>query len=203
MKLLLCVVFISTLAFGNASDPLGQKAHYLLDTNPERTSSLISSGTIDVGIVAFIAATGDENAAYQMKIDYKYALQFLGSKTGSETTNLDAVYFDPKFLADLRANGTYEGENFKAKHLGYVDAKTLNGKFYPKCDKVYLYDIKTETRLSTVLRDFLGQRADVEDMTAMVHIYPDVPVLGAVKLDVAGTYQGIAIKAGGDYDPKR
>ena len=39
----------------------------------------------------------------------------------------------------------------------------------------------------------------IEDMVIVAHVAENVPVLGAVKIDMSGVYQGMDVKVGGDY----
>jgi hypothetical protein len=180
---------------------VGQPAHDTLDTDPARTSSLIQSGTIDAEVTKLIQDVQQE--AYEVKLDYHFQIEFMGNQDGTKTTNIDATYFTPEFLENLRKTGSYVGPNFKAKHLGYEDAKNLDGKFYPHCDKIELYDIKQSSGLGALGRTLLAApaRADIKDLKIFGHIYEGVPVIGAVKLDASGNYDGMDIKAGGDYEP--
>lgn len=189
---------LSTLAFGASKDPVGQKAHYQLDTDPTRTSSMIQSGTIDATVGALHADA--QPPAYEVQIAYSFDVSFMGLEEGTKTELVDTTYFTPEFMENLRQTGHYESADFKAKYLGVEDAKTLDGNTYPHCDRVQLYDIKQGSALSGFIQSiFAFERADIQDLVIVGDIFPGVPVLGAVKLDASGTYDGMAIKAGGDY----
>jgi hypothetical protein len=192
-----------------ASDPeslVGQKAPYKLDKNPKRTTSMLKDGNFLATIKNYHAnlSTGP---AMEVDLDYKFNVQLMGEQTGVETGFLDYEYFKPGFMEKLRKEGKYESENFKAVHQGFKDVKTLQGKSYPNCDVVLLYDIKDSlnNRLKSTLSEFLATiaqaetNADIQDMKVLVHIYPGIPVLGAVLIDVSGKYEGMAVKAGADY----
>jgi hypothetical protein len=191
-------VFFAWRLFAVTPDPIGQTAFYELDTDPARTSTLIKSGTIATQITKKVVTS--KGPAFELRSDYVYQLKLMGTKQGSDTSLIDASYFEPTFLEDLRKTGYYEGPNFKAKHLGFADAKTKNGKFYSHCDKVFLYDLKEDSPLWGMVSELFDfGRGKVEDATVLVHIFPGVPVLGGVKLDASGNYEGLKVKAGGDY----
>ena len=130
----------------------------------------------------------------------------MGPYKGTKETQIEKEYFSEEFLENLRKTGHYEGQYFKADHLGYADAKNLDGKFYPHCDKILLYDLKEPATvnffnelLGTLADPEISDREDIQDVKVLAHVYVGVPVLGAVKVDVSGIYQGMAVKAGGDY----
>ena len=83
----------------------------------------------------------------------------------------------------------------------------MDGHSYPHCDKVLLYDLKTpknemETNIfETILLFAVPEepREDIKKMKVLAHLYPGIPVLGAVQIDLSGDYQGMDVMAGGDY----
>lgn len=197
-RLLMTVLVTCYAALGSDADPVGQKAKYTLDKDPKRTSSMIKSGTVDVSVTK--AMLDAQPPAYEVSVQYKVKVALMGDQEGTEARPVDAEYFTPAFIEKLRKDGSYTGPNFKAKHLGYADAKNLDGKQYPNCDKVLLYDIQQGHVMNEMMQTFFGsERADVEDLQVLAHVYAGVPVLGAVKIDANGKYQGMAVKAGGDY----
>ena len=198
-------LFISVTSFAGI-DPLGQSANYKIDKDPNRTSSMLKSGTIKLSVPA-LGKDLSQGPAYLVRIDYDFNVALMGPYKGTKETQIEKEYFTEEFLNELRKTGHYEGQYFKADHLGYADAKNLDGKFYPHCDKILLYDLR-EPNMVNFLNNLLGpiasaeffdQREDIQDLKVLTHIYVGVPVLGAVKVDVSGIYQGMAVKAGGDY----
>lgn len=202
---LFSLVFLLPNVSSASVDPLGQAADYNIDKDPKRTSSMLKSGTIKISVPQE-ANEPLQVAAYKVKIDYKFKIAIMGDYQGSKDTQIEKEYFTEEFLQNLREKGHYEGQYFKADHLGYADAKNLDGKLYPHCDKILLYDLKEPGSL-TLFGDLLASmlhpldvdRSDMEDMKVLAHIYVGVPVLGAVKVDVSGKYQGMDVKAGADY----
>jgi hypothetical protein len=176
---------VCAVSLASVPEIVGQKAHYKLDKDPKRTSSLIKSGKVDVAVTQHIATASPP--AYEVTLNYKFDIQLLGPQEGSQPETVDAEYFKPEFLENLRKTGQYEGINFKAKHQGYADAKNLDGKVYKNCDKILLYDFKD------------ADYDDIQDLQVVAHIYPGVPVLGAVKIDASGKYNGMPVKVGGDF----
>jgi hypothetical protein len=168
-------------------DPAGETAHYKVDRDSSRTSALFTSGTLD-GVVVEPSADGSE---YKVDIDWTLRVSVLGSQSGHRTVDVPAEYFSPAFLTDLRINGEYQGPDFKLRWLGLGNAYNLDGRVYLNCDKVLIYDIAdSEAPLA----------ADIDDMEITAHIQYGVPVLGAVKMDVSGKYQGQRVKVGADYE---
>lgn len=176
---------------------VGQKARYNLDKDPKRTSSMIKNGTVDASVTQHLAT--EAPPSYEVKLDYKFNIQLIGPSEGSNLEKLDAYYFDPEFLENLRKNKFYEGTNFKAEHKGFADAKNLDGKVYKNCDVVLLYDITQVTLANTLFSFAANNGEEIQDLKVLVHIYPGIPVLGGVKIDASGKYNGMNVKAGGDY----
>ncbi len=196
--------FFCAHLFGLDPDLLvGQKANFKLDKDPKRTTSLLKKGTFQAVIKSY-QPQAENGPAMEVALDYRFDVEFMGEQSGVESGLLDYEYFTEDFLVKLRKEGKYESENFKAIHQGFKDAKTLEGKFYPHCDVILLYDIKDST-LRNSLGSFLAtivqaeNQSDIKDMKVLAHIYPGIPVLGAVKIDVSGKHSGMNIKAGADY----
>jgi len=202
------VLFMVTrLVFaGGPEDLIGQKAFYKLDKNPKRTTSLLKDGNFLATITQYYPEA-DGGPAMEVALDYKFNVAMVGEQKGVENTLLDHKYFTPEFLEQLRKDGKYESENFKAIHKGYEDIKTLEGKKYPHCDIILLYDIKDskDMPLRSDLAGFLSTivraetKADIQDMKVLMHVYPGLPVLSAAQLDISGIYEGMSVKAGADF----
>jgi hypothetical protein len=200
MKLLTAIFFSSLFCFSiHAEELVGQTANYQLDKNPKRTMSMIKSGTVKTSILGFLETT-PQGPAYDVEVSYKMNVAMMGLKEGNQKKAFEREFFAPEFLENLRKNGSYEGKYFKAKHQGYADAKNLDGKFYPHCDRVFIYDIQEPPIFADILAVPLEiDRGKLEDVKVLAHIYPGIPVLGAVKIDLTGKYSGMSVKAGGDY----
>lgn len=168
----------------NERSPVGDFAHYDVDKDPARTSSMIKSGTFDSVVTKYIEADN----SYELKVDYKLKISIAGDQAGSIVGSLESYLFTAEFIDDLRKTGHYESKKVKVDHLGYKDAKTLDGGVYKHCDWIKLYDIKTDspTPISNLVVNAL--RTD------------GVPVLGVVKVDAEGDYTGkIHFTLGADY----
>lgn len=210
MKTLIIQIFMLSLTgLTFATDPetlVGQKAFYQLDKNPKRTISLLKDGNF-LAVIKRYLPHADHGPAMEVDLNYRFNVQLMGEQTGVETSQLDYEYFTKEFLEKLRKEGKYESPNFKAVHQGYKDVRTLEGKLYPQCDVILLYDI-TDTAnmdLRSGLTDFLAglvdvnPKSDVQDLKVLTHVYPGIPVLSAVQIDISGKYEGMNIKAGADY----
>lgn len=191
---------------GSPEDLIGQKAFYKLDKNPKRTTTLLKDGNF-LATITHYHPEADGGPAMEVALDYKFNVAMVGEQKGVENTLLDHKYFTPEFLEQLRKDGKYESENFKAIHKGYEDVKTLEGKKYSHCDVILLYDIKDskDVPLRSDLAGFLSTivradtKADIQDMKVLMHVYPGLPVLSAAQLDISGVYEGMAVKAGADF----
>lgn len=181
-------------------DPTGESAYYEIDRSGGRTSPIVRDGHL----IATVPGAMDDMAAYRVDIDYTLRLQLLGIRTGRKSMAVDEVYFTPEFLEQLRVDGEYIGERFKIRHLGFADATNIDGSFYPNCDKIYIYDIETLDapfmKMALALFGLSEVNADqLQDITITAHVSYGIPVLGAVKMDLTGVYQGKNVKAGADY----
>lgn len=199
-------------------DPIGETAHYKLDKNSKRTSSLIKSGIMDAEVKEKI--TDEQNGdQFNNNIKYDIDVKFIGRKQGENMVQVPAAYYTPEFMEDLRKNGTYEHPKFKAKHEGFADAKNMDGKEYKNCDKIFMYDIDTSAGLDgsqglialakplidSAIAGLVAQYGpgilanEIEDLEIRATVHTDVPVLGAAKLDISGSVSGISFIAGADY----
>lgn len=206
------VVLALTLAstsYGSVSanrDPVGEVANYKVDRNSRRTTRMIQSGVMKAEVTTFQAGHPD-GPAYEVTIDYSFKIQTMGTRTGTELVSVPEAYFTPEFLEDLRINGEYISDSFKVQHLGYADARTLDGGIYPHCDKIRIYDVQnSELGVVGIARQMLdfgtegSTVSDFEDLEIFAHIKEGLPVLGAAKIDVSGKYQGMNVNAGSDYE---
>ncbi len=217
MKFLSTMALTAILSANLASadrNPVGEYAYYKLDRNSNRTSGMFTKGEFHTKVTHEL--TNEEGGKdFQVKLDYSLTVTLMGNQTGTELIDVPAEYFTEEFLQELRVNGTYETPDFKVKHQGFADAVNMDGKRYPGCDKVLFYDIKTT--LADSLRALLKRGAqaeflrrglpaptagEIENLRLLTHVSFGQPVLGAVKLDVTGKYNGMNLKAGADYLPK-
>lgn len=178
---------------------VGQKAEYALDKDPKRTLSMVKSGTMTVSLAEFLPGA-PQGPMYEMDFEYRFQVNFLGTYEGMEKMHLDEAFFTAQFLEDLRKNGHYSGAYFKADHKGYADAKNLDGKIYPHCDKVLLYELRDSSAIQGMLSGLLGiDRAEIKNAKFLLHLSPGIPALGSAKIDVTGVSHGTNFKVGGDY----
>jgi hypothetical protein len=201
--------------FGAVADernPIGETAYYRLDKNSRRTSSVIKDGN-------FVTAVNGESAntsvpSFDVALNYEFDVAWMGNQRGTEKTEIDQSYFTEEFIENLRVNKTYESSQFKVRHIGFADAVNLDGHRYENCDLLHFYDIDTGS--SQFLPKFITYAAhamllgsgsqlnggSIENLQIVAHVKYGAPVLGAVKLDVSGKYNGMKVKAGGDYIPR-
>src|SRR5437868_3303737 len=81
-------------------NPVGEKAHYVLDGDGERTSGLITDGTLD----ASVARAVDDGGApmYETRMHYDLQVRFSGEHIGTDIMNVTKDFFSPDFIAKLR-----------------------------------------------------------------------------------------------------
>jgi hypothetical protein len=147
-----------------------------------------------------------DGPAYETSLDYDFVLQFIGRRQGNETMAVPAAYFTPEFMTELRRTGQYQTPQFKVRHRGYAHARNMDGNVYSNCDKIEIYDIQQASPAADLARQLLRtdagmpEFAEIEDLVILAHVKEGMPVLGAVKLDVSGVYEGVRVKAGADYE---
>jgi hypothetical protein len=187
-------------------NPLGETANYQLDKATTRTSGLIQSGSGVAKVTDFLP-DHEQGPSYNVSLDYDFVVQLYGRQKGTTKTAFSADFFTREFMEKLRRVGTIVTPDYKIKHEGFADARNMDGGVYSHCDKVLIYDIVIPdsnlfTNLIYAAAGFDPSRGDnpqIEDLKLAAHVFQGVPVLGAVKLDLSGTVQGVKVKAGFDY----
>jgi hypothetical protein len=192
-----CIAFSQSLV-ASKRDPLSEVANYQLDKNSSRTTSIVKDGAISMSVVP--------EAPYKLKINYRLKLSIGGNRQGNLIMQLPDGFFSDDFVARLRQVKHLETPSLKIDHIGFADASTLDGHVYPNCDMVKIYDIVPSSETAALFRllkvvsgNELAAEEDFKDVSLVGAIYPGVPVLGAVKFDLAGKYMGVSVRAGGDY----
>lgn len=217
MRFLMALTSVCWLMSGLAQadrNPVGEYAFYKLDRNSGRTSGMFTRGEFETRVTRELL--NENGKLFQVKLDYSLTVQFMGTQTGSELIDVPSEYFSAEFLDEIRETGSYETSDFKVRHMGFADARNMDGEFYPNCDKLLFYDIKTGRSAGLRSLLFKGVQAayqdageipptdgDIENLKLLVHVKYGLPVLGGVKLDVSGVYRGMNLKAGADYLPEQ
>lgn len=181
---------LSSLAF--ARDPLGERAPYALDHDRARTSSVVRSGTMSVSVDS-VNLDDQARPLYKAVISYDFHVTLVGDQQGTQSLTAYEDFFAEDFLELLRANGHYESPTFKMDYLRQETVRTLDGRVYPNAYIVRIYDIVTEPGDGDL------NIAEIENLVVVAAMVPNVPAIGAAKLDITGRYNGLNIKAGSDY----
>lgn len=198
----LLATLIGGTSYGQARNPVGEKAKYILDNSRARTTSMIRSGTALAEITGYLR----DQKAFNARLTYDLNIDWVGRKSGEKELAAPEEYFQPEFLEKLRREKKIVLPRFTVTHMGFADAKDKNGKLYRNCDKVMISDIKQahEVPFFELLEESFGQVAvvtntQIEDLKILAHVSLEVPVLGAVKIDLSGKASGFDFKAGFDY----
>lgn len=187
-------------------DPLGEAAQYQLDRNGARTTSMIQSGTASTTVSEF-QPNNTNGPSYRIDLEYDLSVQFYGRQKGLEKLLFPQEFFDEAFMEQLRGTGYYESPNFKLRHQGMGDARTLDGGVYPNCDKILMYDVvfPDSKGFEALIYAAAGidpnsdSKPGIENLKINAYLFHGIPALGAVKLDISGVVQGMNIKIGFDY----
>ena len=191
----------------NARDPLGERAPYQLDKSRARTTGMIESGSAEA-VVSQYLPDHERGPSYSVDLNYDFVVQFYGHQKGTAKWSFGKDFFEPSFMENLRATGTYVTPDYKIRHEGYADARNLDGVFYPHCDVILIYDVVIpdgKNVISSALYAAAGmdpnnkENPSIEDLKIRGHVFAGAPVLGAIKLDLSGVVQGMNVKAGFDF----
>ncbi|MCX6118596.1 MAG: hypothetical protein NT027_13720 [Proteobacteria bacterium] len=203
-------VFANGLFAEEVRNPLGEKADFQLDRDKARTTSLITKGSVN-SVVDKYFPDHERGPSYNVRISYDLTVRFSGRKQGVINMLFPDEYFTPLFMEDLRKNGSYVSPDYHIKWEGRANVKTLDGGVYPQTDIIYITDIvlpsRFEEELAQIVWDANGPEnvfesdryRAIEDIKMRAYIFPGIPALGAVKVDIAGKTSGVNAKAGFDY----
>jgi hypothetical protein len=206
-KIISAAALVASFSSGAfARDPIGETAAYQLDKSSSRTTGMIQSGSAKTKVVEFLP-DHENGPSYNVSLDYDFVVQFYGRQQGTAKWEFAQEFFQPGFMEKLRQTGSYETADYKIRHEGFADARTMDGGVYAHCDKILIYDIKVPEAkfLETMIYAVAGYNPNavanppIEDLKIRGLIYAGVPVLEAVKLDLSGIVHGVNAKAGFDY----
>ena len=194
-------------------NPMGQ-ATYLKIISGSRTSSMVRSGELRRTTMGHDTAA----QAYQLSTYCKIDVRFMGIQEGTASSNAPELFFTGGFIDNLRAGQILETPDLKMKHMGFLDVTNVDGHQYAGADDIMIYDINTAgdgggfglNCLATMLKQAghdmavekgldVDDKAGIENLVVRVVLHPGAPVLGEVKLDATGVYNGMNVKVGGDY----
>lgn len=204
--------FISTVLFTSSltavfANPVGEKANYVLDKSSGRTSGMVASGTA-AALVKDAQPAHPNGPSYSIDLSFDVMIKLHGREQGTTNWIVPESFFTPKFMEDLRATGHFETPDYKIKYEGRADARTIDGTNYVGCDKVYFYDVKIpeDSGIRQMIAAAMGLDSDdvevetaIQNLELRAHMYPGIPALRAVKLDLAVKSQGVNLKFGFDY----
>jgi hypothetical protein len=189
------VASLVTLLMSTVADAVsvGDKAHYTLNEDRDRTSYMIKSGESDV----VVESHDDAKGGYIVKVNYEVVIRPRRTKAGSIKLLVPDVVFTRGFYNDLEDRGSMEMGQFTMEHLGIIDAVDANGTEYGNCHQVRIYDIDQDAIPQTIAEN-MGIAVEITDLELNAKICEDLPVIGAVQLDVKGRVMGMTQKIGFD-----
>ncbi len=204
--------FISAVLFTSSlsavfANPVGEKANYVLDKSSGRTSGMVASGTA-AALVKDAQPNHPSGPSYSIDLSFDVMIKLHGREQGTTNWVVPESFFTPKFMEDLRATGHFESQDYKMKYEGRADTQTVDGTKYVGCDKVLFYDVKLppDSELRFLVAAAMGRDSDeievetaIQNLELRAHMYPGIPALRAVKLDLAVKSQGANLKFGFDY----
>ena len=191
-----------------ARNPVGETAQYKLDRSKKRTSALIIEGS---NLATASREIKDENDKkfYEINIHYKIKIAFVGNREGDQPLQFPEIYFDEEFMRALRLKKHYEGKQFNIQHLGLINSQTQDGILYKECDRIKLTGFQlpmtpsfmdlVSTLKKSASRLVKATGSKPENVVINAHISPKVPAIGAAKIDIAGSIDGMRFMVGYDY----
>jgi hypothetical protein len=131
------------------------------------------------------------------------------ARKGTKEIVVPEEYFNDEFMARLREEKEVVTPSFTVRHEGFEDATLISGEVYTNCDKILIYDVKSnkDSFLYNLIESLIdindvaeGEvRSDLEDAELRAHITSEIDAFGAAKIDLKGKSNGINIIAGFDF----
>lgn len=157
----------------------------------------------------------EDGPAYHNYYSYDFFLRLIGRKNGTGSIDIDEKAYTQEFINEVKEKGIVTTEDFKIKYVAQKDATTLDGNTYHGCDFLLVYDVNINAKMpifklikiifgqvNPYLNENIGlpEMEEIENLELLIGMKKDrVPVVGAVKIDLSGSYQGMAFKAGFDF----
>lgn len=191
------------VSFSSFAVSVGEEIKYV--RNGDRTDFKIRGASGKLKVVKYVAS--DKNPGYIVNMDYNLKVLVKGEQTGNLDIFLPESMFKPDFYSRLEAKSISFGL-FNMEHGGKVSATDKGGKSY-SCNVGQASDINHKFEPKPSDKDVAqviamktdGSIKSVSDLKITIKANPDVPVIGAVQIDVSGVSDsGIAFKAGMDAD---
>jgi len=157
---------------------VGARAHYQLSHDRNRTTPLVQDAALDVTIVE----VADEKVI--LSIDYFYKLMTGDITPGGEIVSIPIEAFAPGNLDKLRNGEVLVTPEATFVYSG-IETITINGLRY-------VTDVLRATNVKSPL-------PGLTELTGKVYLSDSIPVLGVVRVDVAGLYNRLRVKASVDY----
>lgn len=192
LTLLTTMLILGSSSFIGAVS-VGERASYVLNKDSNRTSLAIESGRSEV----IIDSSDEESGHYNILVNYTVA--FSCGKTKETTLRLRVPnnIFALGFYNNLQFLGQMQFGTMKLEHLGRDNASDAHGRVYEGCHFVRIYDIDQSTLLQ-----ISGDRtfnAEIADLELMIKVCHEIPAIGAVQMDIQGSFSGMIQKIGFDF----
>lgn len=194
--------FCTTIFAGTVPNIIGDKVEY--EMNRGRTSWIIRSGKGSLTVMSH-RATGEHGPGYVVKMEYALDVIMRGEQKGDIGLFIPEKIFEETFLHELAAAKKMSFGSFDITYSGQGRATTAHGMSYD-CFKARVNNIKPDHKLS--LRgveaelswiNHHGSIKWVKDLELNISFNNQVPVIGAVQLDIKGTTNnGITFEGGLD-----
>lgn len=209
ISILFVSVFFSFSSLSLAGT-VGDRVLYKVDKDKKRTSKSIKRGT---SVVEVLDHT-ERSDLYDNKVDYDFKIRFIGVKKGTNHTEADSIYYDKAFIEKLRKEGELSYPEFKVRHMGYEDVKTLDGKTYLHCDKLHFSNVDMTLESKNPVVGFMKSLSEtiyprrgegsmdmqkLKDPEVDAWVHPDVKAMGVVKFNARARYMSFNLKVGMDY----
>jgi hypothetical protein len=182
---------------------VGDKTSYV--KNKERTAWLIKDATGSLEVLEHLTS-GDLGPGYVVKLSYKLDVRIRGEQTGDVGIFLPEQVFAQGFYDELSRSAMSFGV-FDITSLGAASAVDAKGTQYANCTATKTVNINHEfsgvgNKAKVLWFNHEGSIKSATNLEIKFRASPNVPVIGAVEIDVSGvSNNGIGFHAGLDLVP--
>lgn len=187
----LAILLFSTGLLAAAGERVGEKQNYKLDDS-SRTSWPISDGSYVR--ISFTDYQDDKKLgpSYKLHVEYLFDLGLFGDEKGSFNLLVPERILGEEFQGQLKLNHPMDVQSFKMDYKGMSVGFDAHGKNYGQCPVFSIYNLVNEFMPGLEK----GPKPPLDEISLKIH--PSAPVLGAVQIDIKGTFMGFPYHAGFD-----
>lgn len=202
-KLFLLLTFVANISMAMV-DRVGESVNYVL--NSSRSTWLIRSGSATAKVLEY-RASSEYGPGYVVKVNYDLSVLLRGRQHGEIGLFVPEKVMMPDFMPNLMNDHPMSLGSFMLDYEGQANASDSAGNMYNKCSMIRMYDINhlyrpsdfTKEEATVLWFNHQGNISAINDLEIKMKVHGQVPVLGAVQIDISGASDaGISFEAGMD-----